>query len=113
MSAAPEALAQPSTTREADDAHRVFSTSILISATRCLLTYVVFPFVAPALGFATGVGPVVGIVIGLVAIYFNVLSIRRFHRADHKQKWIATYVSGAVIALLLVLLVEDVVHLLT
>jgi hypothetical protein len=112
VSAAPDVLAPPPTRTEAD-AHRVFSTSLLISATRCLLTYVVFPFVAPALGFATGVGPVVGIVIGVVAIFFNVLSIRRFHRAGHRHRWIATYVSVAVIGLLVVLLVEDVVHLVT
>jgi hypothetical protein len=112
VSAQTDALAPPSARKE-PDAHRVFSTSLLISATRCLLTYVVFPFVAPALGFATGVGPVVGIVIGVIAIFFNVLSIRRFHRSGHKQRWIATAVSSAVIGLLLVLLVQDVVHLVT
>ena len=32
------------------------------------LTYVIFPFVAPAIGFARGVGPLVGLLIGSVAI---------------------------------------------
>ena len=49
-------------------AQRAFSTSILVSATRCLLTYIVLPFAAPALGLAAGVGPAIGIPVGVVAI---------------------------------------------
>ncbi|MEO7428860.1 MAG: hypothetical protein ABIY48_05700, partial [Acidimicrobiales bacterium] len=41
--------------------------SLLISMVRCLLTYVVLPFVAPLLGIGLGVTPVVGIVVGAVA----------------------------------------------
>ena len=92
--------------------HKAFSTSILVSAIRCTLTYVVFPFVAPALGWATGVGPWLGIVIGAVAITSNVVSIRRFWLADHKRRWVFTAVSLSVIVLLLVLMVEDFAELL-
>jgi len=93
-------------------AHRAFSTSILVSATRCLLTYVVLPFVAPAFGIAANVGPGFGLGIGAVAIGSNVLTIRRFHAADHKWKWAYTAIALTVITLLLVLMVEDVVDLL-
>ncbi|HKA84419.1 MAG TPA: hypothetical protein VKD21_11180 [Acidimicrobiales bacterium] len=92
-------------------AQRAFSTSILVSATRCMLTYIVLPFVAPALGLAAGVGPAVGIPIGVVAIGSNVLTIRRFWAADHRWRWAYTGVALTVIALLLVLMVEDVVGL--
>ena len=94
------------------DVHKAFSTSILVSAVRCTLTYVVFPFVAPALGWATGVGPWVGIVIGAVAITANVVSIRRFWLADHKRRWVFTAVSLSVIVLLLILMVDDFAELL-
>ena len=40
----------------------------MISGTRCLLTYIVFPWVLPVLGIAGGVGPVVGVIVGVVAI---------------------------------------------
>lgn len=90
------------------DATGVFSKSILISATRCLLAYVIFPFVAPAVGIAGGVEGVVGIVVGVIAIIANVFSIRRFHASDHKWKIPITVLNVAVICLLLVLLVEDV-----
>ena len=93
-------------------AHRAFSTSILVSATRCLLTYIVLPFVAPAFGVAADVGPGLGFAIGAVAIGSNVLTIRRFHAADHRWRWAYTAIALTVITLLLVLMVEDVFDLL-
>jgi hypothetical protein len=92
-------------------AQRAFSTSILVSATRCLLTYILLPFVAPALGLAAGVGPAIGIPIGVVAIGFNVLTIRRFWAADHRWRWAYTAIGLTVIALLVVLMVEDLLDL--
>ena len=92
-------------------AQRAFSTSILVSAPRCLLTYVVLPFLAPALGLAAGVGPAIGIPIGIVAIASNVLTIRRFWAADHRWRWAYTGIALTVIALLLVLMVDDVLGL--
>ncbi len=86
---------------------QAFSQSLAISAIRCLLTYVVLPFLAPLAGWASGVGPIPGVVIGLVAIGFNVRTIRRFWLADHRYRWAYTGISGSVIVLLLVLMVED------
>jgi len=103
--------AQP---RLGEDALRsAFSRSILVSATRCILTYLVIPFLGPALGLAAGVGPLVGIPVGALAIVFNVKSIRRFWRADHRWRWAYTAVGGTVIALLVVLIARDLVELLT
>lgn len=81
---------------------------MIISAVRCTLTYLVFPFVAPLLGVTSGVGPTLGLTIGLVAIVFNVLSIRRFWAAGHKYRKHITVLNLAVIGLLLVLMVDDV-----
>lgn len=96
----------------ADEPTRVFSTSILISAVRCVLAYVVFPWVLPAAGVAGDIGPGIGIVVGLVAIACNVLSIRRFWRADHRWKRPITVLNTTVIGMLLVLLTIDVADLL-
>ena len=92
-------------------AQRAFSTSVLVSATRCTLTYLVLPFLLPALGLAAGVGPAIGIPVGLVAIASNVATIRRFWAADHRWRWAYTALALTVIALLLVLLVEDIASL--
>ena len=95
------------------DANKAFSTSIVVSAVRCILTYLVLPFVAPVLGIAKDVGPWVGIPIGVVAIVCNVLSMRRFWAADHKWRWAYTGIATVVIAFLLVLMASDVAELLS
>ncbi|MEQ1699621.1 MAG: hypothetical protein ABMA25_05900 [Ilumatobacteraceae bacterium] len=95
----------------AASAYATFQKSMLISATRCTLTYVIFPFVLPAVGFATGIGPVLGIIIGVIALTSDVFTIRRFFAVDHKYRWHFSAVASAVIVLLLVLLVQDIVHL--
>ncbi len=89
-------------------AERAFSTSILVSATRCILTYIVLPWVLPLVGLAKGVGPAVGIPIGVLAIYAYVTGIRRFFAADHKWRW--AYLSLAVIVtvLMLVMIGKDI-----
>lgn len=95
----------------AASAYSAFQRSMLISAVRCTLTYVVFPFVVPAVGFATGVGPVLGIMIGLIAMTCDVFTIRRFFAVDHKWRWHFSAVALSVIGLLSVLLVQDIIHL--
>ena len=97
----------------ANSAYSSFQRSMLISAIRCTLTYVVFPFVMPAVGFATGVGPVLGIVIGVVAMTCDVYTIRRFFAVDHRWRWHFSAIALAVIGFLSVLLVQDIVHLIT
>ncbi len=93
-------------------ARQLVEKSLLISMTRCLLTYVVLPFVAPILGFATGVAPAIGIVVGLVAIVANVASVRRFWRADHRHRWHYTALATVIVAALVWLIVADLVTLL-
>jgi len=92
-------------------ARRAFSTSMLVSATRCLLTYIVLPFVAPVLGIAGNVGPGIGIPIGLVAIVSNVLTIRRFHAAEHRMRWAYTAIAVCVIIGLVILMGRDIAEL--
>jgi hypothetical protein len=83
---------------------------MIISTIRCSLTYLVFPFVLPALGLVTDTGVVIGIAIGALAMTCDVFSIRRFFAADHKWRWPFSTVAFAVVCMLAVLLVQDVVH---
>ena len=94
------------------DTHRIFGVSIFLSATRCLLSYIVLPIVLPFLGLAKGVGPWLGIPIGVLALYFDFLGIRRFWLADHHQRWLFTGIYAVVGAMVFTLLVVDVVDLL-
>lgn len=92
-------------------AQRLFSGSILLSALRCLLSYVLFPVLTPLIGAATSVGPAVGLPIGLFALYFDVRGIRRFWLADHRQRWAVTAIYTVVMALVLALVIGDIVDL--
>jgi hypothetical protein len=95
------------------DIHRGFSRSIMVSALRCTLTYILLPFVAPFLRLAPGVGPAIGLPLGFVAIVSNGLSIRRFWRADHRWKKPVTVLHVIVIGMLAVLIYRDIASLLS
>lgn len=113
------ATAAPAAESTTDDvytpkqAEEAFSKSVVISGIRCLLTYIVLPWLLPAIGVAKGWGPVLGLVVSPIAIVFNVLSIRRFHRSGHKYRWPISIVNGLIIVLLLILVVRDLSELLS
>jgi uncharacterized membrane protein len=98
--------------RESDaDITKAFSTSVMVSGIRCLLAYIVFPWVLPLLGLAKGVGPAIGLAVGFVAIGFNIASIRRFQRSGHRYRHWISAINVTVICMLVVLVVRDVVDL--
>jgi hypothetical protein len=94
-------------TSTAAEARSAFQKSLFISTCRCLLMYIVFPFVLPAVGIARGVGPFIGLVIGVLAIVSIVYSIRRFWRANHSKRWHYTIFGTAIICFLVYLAVKD------
>jgi hypothetical protein len=96
-------------TIDESETHRIFSTSIVLSALRCLLSYLILPIVLPAVGLAKGVGPLIGIPVGVLALTFDYLGIRRFWLADHHQRWLFTAIYAAVGGMVLSLVVVDLV----
>ena len=88
-------------------AQRAFSMAMVVSGIRCLVAYILLPFVAPLLNLAPGVGPWLGIGIGVVAIVANVFSIRRFARSNHRLRGPVIAINVAVIAFMLVLIGID------
>jgi hypothetical protein len=94
-------------------ARKAFQTSMMVATVRCLLMYLVFPFVLPALGIAKGVGPAIGLAVNAVAIVCIVFSMRRFFRADHPKRWWYAALGSSVLVLLGVLAVVDLLDLLT
>ncbi len=98
----------PSVKAPADRDARVFSMSLLISGVRCVLSYLVFPFLLPLVGLSGAVGPGLGLAVSLVAIVANGWSVARFWRADHRLKWLVTVVSAGVIGMMLFLMIGDI-----
>ncbi|HEY5664293.1 MAG TPA: hypothetical protein VIS05_09680 [Ilumatobacter sp.] len=91
----------------AAEAQKAFQTSIAVATVRCMLMYVVFPFVLPIVGVASGAGPWIGLPISIAAIIAIGMSIRRFWRADHSKRWHYTVLGTVVIGFLVVLIVQD------
>ncbi len=94
-----------------DQAHKMFSLSIALSGVRCLLSYVILPVLLPLLGLATGVGPVIGIPVGVLALIFDVKGIRRFWLSDHQWRWQMSVIYLLVIVMVVGLILVDVLHL--
>lgn len=103
-STTPQGIACPVDERQAN---RAFTTSMVVSGIRCSLTYVILPFVAPLVGLAGAVGPVLGLVIGLVALVSNAVSIRRFWRVRHRWRVPVTWAHAGVMVLVVVLVIGD------
>lgn len=93
-------------------AEGAFQKSIAISAARCLFTYVLLPVLRPIVDLSGGVGPALGLVVGLVSMVAIAFSVRRFFAADHKFRWHYTAVGGAIFVLLIWQSVLDVQSLL-
>ncbi|MCC5954250.1 MAG: hypothetical protein JJU45_19335 [Acidimicrobiia bacterium] len=94
-------------------AHNAFSSSIALSATRCLITYVIIPLMGPVIGLTGGVGAWLGLVLGAVSAGFIIYSVRRFFAADHKWRWAYASIGGGLLVLLAVQAVFDVRNLLS
>jgi hypothetical protein len=98
------------------DVHNIFSSSIALSATRCLLSYIVLPGLALVwgllgLGTLPLVGPAIGVPVGVLALVFDVRAIRRFFQADHRWRWAATALYLTVMVMVTALVVRDIVRL--
>lgn len=83
-------------------AQSAFSKSIAISATRCLITYVLLPILRPVIDLSGGVGPMLGLTVGLVSMVAIAFAVRRFFAADHKWRWHYSAVGSAIFVLLIV-----------
>lgn len=68
-------------------AERAMGYALAFSAVRCILQYVVLPFVLPVLGIAGDFPPQVFLVINIIAIVAIISSVIRLWRINYKYKW--------------------------
>jgi hypothetical protein len=92
-------------------AHDAFGKSIAVSAVRCLITYIAIPLLGPVVGLSGAVGPVLGLVLGVISMVAIFFSTRRFFAADHKWRWGYAAIGGTIFAFLAVGIVIDAVWL--
>ena len=65
----------------------VMGFALAFSAVRCILQYVVLPFVLPVLGVAGDFPPQVFLVVNVIAMAAIIASVRRLWRINYKYKW--------------------------
>ncbi|GAA4262186.1 hypothetical protein [Dietzia aurantiaca] len=88
-------------------AHRAFRTSVLVSAVRCLITYLLIPILVPLLSLSGWVAAPIGIVLCVIAVVNGVVSVRRFWVADHPRRWVYTGFMAVVFVILGVAMVSE------
>lgn len=98
---------EPSATGQ-DKAQSAFQTSIVISGLRCLLTYIVLPFIAPFVGLAASINAPLGIFVALVAMVSIIASMRRFFGSRHRRRWAYATLGGLMFGFLIVTLIIDI-----
>lgn len=94
------------------DAHKAFRASLLVSAIRCLITYLVVPIAVPLISFAGVFAAPIGIALCIVAVVNGIHSVRRFWISDHRMKWLYTWFMAVVFLVLGVALYADISRLL-
>lgn len=93
--------------RSSAAAHRAFRISVVVSAIRCVITYLLIP-VLVAVGTVAGwFAAPVGLALCAYAAVNGVVSVRRFWAADHKRRWMYTAFIGVVFVILAVALISD------
>ncbi|MBX3063653.1 MAG: hypothetical protein KF726_11790 [Anaerolineae bacterium] len=81
-------------------AERAFGYSLLLSAVRCIIKYVLLPFVLPLIGIAGGLATGITLLINVIAILSLVASVRTLWRINYSRKW--SYLAVAVAAMIFI-----------
>ena len=97
--------------KEDVEAQNAFGRSMLISATRCLLTYVVLPLLRPVVDLSAAIGPAFGILLSLVSMVAIGFSLRRFFATGHRLRWAYAVVGGGIFVLVAAQAVIDLARL--
>lgn len=85
-------------------AHRAFRSAVVVSAIRCLITYLIVPILVPILSLSGWVAAPIGIALCAVAVVNGVVAIRRFWFSDHRYRWMYTIFTGVIFLILTIAL---------
>lgn len=99
------AAAAAETTQSAE---RAFGLSLAMSGIRCVLQYVLLPFVLPVLGIAAEAAAPVYLGISLVAIVSIIASLRRFWKVRYHYRWQYLAMALVMLAMLAVFILTDI-----
>jgi hypothetical protein len=73
--------------RDESEAQRAFKFSLIFTGVRCLLQYIVLPFILPVIGIASSTALPLLLLINIFAIISMLFSVRRFWQINYRYKW--------------------------
>ena len=73
--------------RDESEAQRAFKFSLIFTGIRCLLQYIVLPFILPVIGIASSTALPLLLLINVFAIISMLFSVRRFWQINYQYKW--------------------------
>lgn len=82
--------------------------SLLLSAVRCLVTYVAIPLVVPLVGWLAGVATPLSLALSVAAVVLAINNLRRVWIVDWAGRWGYLVFSLLVLGVLAVLVVSDI-----
>jgi hypothetical protein len=103
----PQAEGLPITAEDTRPADRAFGASLVFSALRCVLQYIVLPIILPLIGLAGDFSIGVVVLLDLVALTSIIYSIRRLWQLNHPQRWNFLPMALAIILLIFVMIGYD------
>ncbi|MCA9882076.1 MAG: hypothetical protein KC708_03875 [Anaerolineae bacterium] len=89
----------PEKQKKTKTAERAFSLSLLFSGVRCIIQYVMLPFILPIIGIAGDFSVVISLIINTMALAGIIYSLRTFFKVNYRHKW--RYVPVATVAIIL------------
>lgn len=92
-------------------AQSAMSTSIFVSAVRCILTYLVIPVLQPVAHVLGLVSRPLSMVLCVLGAYMSTRSMRRFWATDHPKRWAYTAFAAVLISYLAYGFLTDLDHL--
>ncbi len=99
---------EASATRSAENA---LTLSLMFSGARCILQYVLLPFLLPVAGIAADAAVPILLLINLVAMVSIYFSLRRFWTIGYTHRWRYLVVAAAALVLLVAFTIYDIAKL--
>ena len=99
------------TARQTRRAENVLTLSLMFSGLRCILQYVLLPFLLPIVGIAADAAAPILMLINLIAMASIFFSLRRFWTIGYKHRWGYLAVALTALTLLLAFTLHDLMKL--
>jgi hypothetical protein len=101
-------LPVPNEAADESDAQRAFKFSLIFTGVRCILQYIVLPFILPVIGIAADTALPFLLLINIFAIVSMLFSVRRFWQINYQYKWQYLFMALVILAALTAFIALDI-----